>query len=43
MKYERRKRIAYIKIMYRKSLLVLYTLRNTVTTLKDWLNIGNLM
>jgi hypothetical protein len=43
MKDEREKRNVYIKIMYREPLLVTYTLGNTITTLKDWLNIENLM
>jgi hypothetical protein len=43
MKDERGKRIVYIKIMYRKPLLVPYILRNTVTILETWLNIGNLI
>jgi hypothetical protein len=41
MKDERTKSNVYIKIMYRKSLLVFYTLRNTIT--EGWLNIENLM
>jgi hypothetical protein len=43
MKDEKRKRNVYIKIMYRKPLLVSYILENTVATLDGWLNIGNLM
>jgi hypothetical protein len=43
MKEERGKRNVYIKIMYRKPLLVPYTLGNTVATIEDWLKVGNLM
>jgi hypothetical protein len=43
MKNERGKRNIYIKIMYREPFWVPYTLKNTVTTLKDWLNVGNLI
>jgi hypothetical protein len=43
MKVERRKRIVYIKIIYREPKVVPYTLGNTVTTLEDWLNIRNLI
>jgi hypothetical protein len=43
MKEEREKRNDYIKIMYKEPLLVSYTLGNTITTLKGWLNVGNLM
>jgi hypothetical protein len=43
MKDEKEKRNVYIKIMYRKLLLVPYTLGNTVTILEGMLNIGNLM
>jgi hypothetical protein len=43
MKDEREKRNVYIKIMYRESLLIPYTLENTVSILESWLNIGNLM
>jgi hypothetical protein len=43
MKYKRGNINVYIKIMYRESLLVPYTLENTVTTLDSWLNIGNLI
>jgi hypothetical protein len=42
MKDERGKINVYIKIMYRESLLVPYTLGNTVTIIDDWLNIRNL-
>jgi hypothetical protein len=42
MKDERGKRNVYIKIMYRKPLLVLYMLKNTIT-LDGWLNIENMM
>jgi hypothetical protein len=43
MKYKRGNINVYIKIMYRESLLVPYTLENTVTTIDGWLNIENLM
>jgi hypothetical protein len=43
MKDERGKINLYIKIMYRESLLVPYTLGNIVTIFESWLNIGNLM
>jgi hypothetical protein len=43
MKDERGKINVYIKIMYRELLLVLYTLKNTITTLDSWLNIENMM
>jgi hypothetical protein len=43
MKEERGKRIIYIKIMYRKPLLIPYTLENTIVTLEGWLNIGLLL
>ena len=43
MKDKRGKRNVYIKIICRKPILVFYTLKNTVTTLKGWLNIRNLM
>jgi hypothetical protein len=43
MKDNKGKKIIYIKMMHRKPLLALYTLGNTITTLKGWLNIENLI
>jgi hypothetical protein len=43
MKEERRKKNVYIKIIYKKPLLTLYTSGNTIATLDGWLNIENLM
>jgi hypothetical protein len=40
MKEERGNINVYIKIMYRGSLLVPYTLRKTVAILECWLNVG---
>jgi hypothetical protein len=43
MKEGRGKINVYIKIMYKEPLLVSYILRNTIATIEDWLNVGNLM
>ena len=43
MKEEKVKKNIYIKIMYKKPLLVPYILENTVATINGQLNVENLM
>ena len=43
MREKKKEKNVYIKIMYRKLLLVPYTLGSIVATLDGWLNVWNLM